>query len=589
MPAGDGACHGGRHVAAGAGAMAAVAGALGLPAPPDWRLSSLCAATDGVRVVVRGGSQRIAFLVQPPGTQGALVQAGGFALSCEGPAGAPARRFLRAVATRLRALGFEDIVRLIEDDPLSFTEQGTPGQPRERLRVPYVGPPIGLWESGWRNFFADQDFEILVGVPSADHTRTIDIEITDRECFYSRPAMTRRKWSFLDWPVETHEDDRSGDGPASRHGDGRNSLVVDLEEEDLILGSGAKADALVEAVRQRAATAGCVVITHLCTPIVIGEDFGALARRIERSCDRKVVQWSQRDRDQLDSFGEHLRHLLGREGTFAAVPDERSLNLFHFPREYREEELLPFLSDLGLRVEVCAFPDVDLPSLERLGAAHWQVFCERASYPTKLRELLARSPRPVLDVRAPYGLSRTRECLGAIAAAAGRREAFADVWCRRFGPLEREWHDLRAWARELGVAFVVSEATLPRLWGLRFGQAAPLVPCVREMGFRVHVLYYDPHGEPPSLPEGEEADVVVFRTPTELAGALAGPGFEAVYSDLCFDWRLNAAGKARFSTRDFEMGAGGALRTLRRLLALCRLPFFARYRAHLERRAVARG
>ena len=50
---------------------------------------------------------------------------------------------------------------------------------------------------------------------------------------------------------------------------------------------------------------------------------------------------------------------------------------------------------------------------------------------------------------------------------------------------------------------------------------------------------------------------------------------------MFFDWRISRAGKARFSSKDFEMGLGGALRTLKRLLSVCRLPFYRRYRPHL--------
>jgi len=75
--------------------------------------------------------------------------------------------------------------------------------------------------------------------------------------------------------------------------------------------------------------------------------------------------------------------------------------------------------------------------------------------------------------------------------------------------------------------------------------------------------------------------VTVFRAPWELARALREGDFRAVYSDIAFDWRIMRAGKARFSSKDFEMGLGGAMRTFRKLLSLCRLPFFRRYAAHL--------
>ena len=134
------------------------------------------------------------------------------------------------------------------------------------------------------------------------------------------------------------------------------------------------------------------------------------------------------------------------------------------------------------------------------------------------------------------------------------------------------------------LAFVVSEATLPTLRELRFGQGAPLSKMLAEMGFGIDLLYYDPHGGEPELPPDlRGARVATFRSPWELEKALREGGFQAVYSDMFFDWRVSSAGKARFSSRDFEMGLAGALRSFQRLLAVCRLTFYGRYAAHLAR------
>ena len=146
------------------------------------------------------------------------------------------------------------------------------------------------------------------------------------------------------------------------------------------------------------------------------------------------------------------------------------------------------------------------------------------------------------------------------------------------------WEELRREAAAHRLAFVVSEATLPRLLEPRYGHGAPLAPIVREMGFGLDLIYYERHGEAPVLPEGlRDARVLIFRTPAELERALSGGGFSAVYSDIFFDWRVSRAGAARFSAKDFGMGLEGARRGLERLLAVCRTPFYRRYARHLAR------
>jgi hypothetical protein len=52
-----------------------------------------------------------------------------------------------------------------------------------------------------------------------------------------------------------------------------------------------------------------------------------------------------------------------------------------------------------------------------------------------------------------------------------------------------------------------------------------------------------------------------------------------------YDWRLTEAGKGAFSIQHFEMGLHGAIRTIERLLQVCRNPFYAKYSRFLRRTA----
>ncbi len=557
-----------RHITAGPTACAAIARLLGLKADGGWRVQGVCAVDrDNVRVSLRGGEHRLVFFVKQKS-----------ALCPEGQAGPAEIRFLKAAAGRLGRRSVGDLVRIIESDPCSFAEDIEPGQEGDKIKVPCIGQPMGLLEAGWRNFFADQDFEVLLGVPECSPKGTVTIQYADLECYYARPRRSFHKWNFLDWPeVGMDETPRMDNG-------GESLIVAELEERDMILGTGERADALVAEARRMASDGQYLIFTHLCTPIVMGEDFQGLARRCQREVGGPTVSWSQKDRDGNDNFGAHLRALLGRPGFFAGRPAPATVNLFHFPMAYRDEELLPLLREFGIKTNICVFPDIEFPALEDLPKAYWQVFCERSSYPSPAKELLAASPRPVLTVPAPYGLRRTQECLKAIAAAAGRQSAFAAVWRKRMADFMPRWEKLREQAKGCRLAFVVSESTLPRLMNLRYGHGAPLAAMALELGFGIDLVYYDLHGEPPQLPEGlQGARVTVFRTPAELDRALQEGDFQAVYSDIFFDWRISRAGKARFSSKDFEMGLAGAERTLRRLLAACRLPFYRRYGAHLGR------
>lgn len=573
-----------RHVGAGPRALGAVAELLGLKGGESgWALEGLCAAReDGTRLraSLKNGAHRLVFYVLPAASPEGRVRAPGFSLAAEAGSGPAALKFLAVAAARLRGRTLDDLVKILEDDPESFVELLPAGQDGDRIKVPCIGQPIGLLEAGWRNFYADQDFEVLLGVPDCSSENTVNVEYADLECFYARPKRSFNKWTFLDWPEESEDGPRDG-GDAD--GEGESNIVAELEERDMIMGTGERADALVAEVRKRAAAGGYILFTHLCTPIVMGEDLQGLAKRCEDEVGGSAVRWSQKDRDGNDNFGEHLRAILARPGVFDVPAKSSSLNLFHFPKLCREKELRPFLESLGLTVNLSAFPDIRLSDLERLplGAQHF--FCERSTYPTKLRDMLSQHSRPVVTVAAPYGLAGTKSCLAGIAAAAGKTPEFEAAWACKESALRPAWDAMKAEASGRRLAFVVSEATLPRLTALRYGHGAPPGTMAAEMGFGIDIVYFDRHGAPPVLPAAlKDARVAVFRSPWELERALRDGEFSAVFSDIFFDTRVTRAGKARFSSKDFEMGADGALRTFERLLTVSRLPFYRRYAAHLR-------
>ncbi|MBI5883658.1 MAG: hypothetical protein HZB91_11210 [Elusimicrobia bacterium] len=590
------------HLIAGRKALKAVSGLLGLDsAGSGWKLEALCClGRDNIRLGLAQGRQipggrtssapggglamgglakaasRIVFYLVPLDSAEAIVFARKLGLSLDSAASPALKRFLETMAARLKDRSLADILAVLHDDPETFAELEPSGPAESRLMVPMAAGPINLLEAGWRNFFGDQDFEVLLGYPELSMKKTIYARYSDRECLYSWAGNDPRKWSFFAYPMRVPSD--SFGAAVFRKG-----VIMELDEKDMVLGPREKADALVDSVaaRARSSDAEFVVFNHFCTTIVMGEDFAEVGRRMEDASGRTTIRWSHRDRDLLDNFGDYFRSLMGKLGFFDAPCDPDSVNLFHFPTDYREAQLVPFLKELGLKINLRLFPDVEFPAVASLPKARLQIFCEATSYQAKLHEILAKSPRPVLTVKAPYGIEGTQECLSSIAKAAGKEKAFEAAWGRKIAEVGPLWDAMRLQAKGLRLAFVTADTTLPRLWGLRHGQGPPLMKMIQEMGFGVDIIYHDPHAEGVDIPEGRDITLTVFRTPAELDDALRTGLFQAVYSDIFFDWRLTCAGKARFASKDFEMGLDGAVRSFQRLLGACRMPFYARYGSHL--------
>lgn len=441
---------------------------------------------------------------------------------------------------------------------------------------PGVGGEVATLQDGWRNFFCDQDFDDARLPLDWDLARTLIVEYADRECFYSEPERTHSKWSFLDYPFEQ----------PLRHGLGMGagrSLATEIGEREIVMGTAPTMNALVNAVKDRAKGAEFALVHGLCTPLVMGDDLGGLARRCADACGGGAVEVSMNDQAQMNGLAACMRSILQGAGYFDSPGAPEAVNLFHFPRRFRTEAVLPMLGDLGLTANVSLYPEVDLSALKDLHKAGLQIFCERASdLGDTVHEMLGEGRRTVLTVPAAYGVAGTRACLSAIAAAAGKSAEFEKAWAKRLDAFLPRWEERRREAATRRLAFVVSEATLPGLSGLRFGQGAPVLRMAAEMGFGIDLLYFAADGKAPApeaLPPG--ARVRPFLTPAELARALREGEFHAVYSDVYFDDRVSRAGKSRFSSRFFEMGLEGARRSLERVLAACRNPFFSRHASHL--------
>ncbi|MCM2304763.1 MAG: radical SAM protein, partial [Elusimicrobia bacterium] len=351
--------------------------------------------------------------------------------------------------------------------------------------APGVGGEVAALSDGWRNFFCDQDFEDARRPLDWSLAKTMIVEYSDRECFYSEPARTFGKWSFLDYPFEQPLRHGLGLGGSER------SAAAEIGEREIVMGTSPTMDALVDAVGRRAGGAEFVLVNKLCTPLVMGDDLDGLARRCAAACGGTAVEVSMNDALQMNSVEACLRSILSREGFFESSGAPDAVNLFHFPRRFREEAVLPLLRDLGLRANASFYPEMDLAALKDIPKASRHVFCERASdLGDKIRAVLGEGRGEVLTVPAAYGVAGTRACLSAIAAAAGRSAEFEKAWAARIAAFLPAWDERRAEAASRRLAFVVSAETLPGLSELRFGQGAPVLPLVLEMGFGVDLLHY---------------------------------------------------------------------------------------------------
>lgn len=429
----------------------------------------------------------------------------------------------------------------------------------------------------WRRFFCD--FETCRNARSRLETDTRAVEIwhQDLECSFATASFFGGHPSFFDFPWNRPRPPapvrrRPAAGPRGERPGRPASLVTNLRQLDVVHGGAARLEAALRAAVRACPDAEAIQITGTCVPTVIGDDARAVTRRLGRRLRIPVYYANPAGNE----YGDTARAFVDRARRSAAArrrPRPRSVNLVGFPEGPALDELVALLEAAGIAVRARALPAFDLRQAGDYLAAAAQVLYPNADYDETYAEAFEPLPIRTLRPPAPFGWEATRRWLEAVATACGGDPHRArDAVRRAKAPLRRAWRAGRAAAAAYRVAFVVDLEEADRLrdparmWGV------PVVSMLEELGFGIDVLCFDDRGRAPS-------SFLRFRTPAELERLLREGSFAAVYSEFTFDDRPARAGKARFALSAFEPGLQGAVRTLERLVEICRWPFPRRYAA----------
>jgi len=547
---------------------------------PGWHLERLVATPpERLRFELAGGNSSFVFHLRPPDTEQALLRRPGFAICYEGSGTTRAiEQFLEQVANSIGSHTLEELFALVEPDLLAADSSAPP-----EMAPAAVGGPIGDQAAGWRNFLAYDDFR-----NERTDLRWLDdtliLSLGDRECAFSHPLPDPAKWHIFDDPRLPLPG-----RPAPPAAPGPQLCTVELDQTDVILGSRARLEVAVQSVSRSNPDTELLMVNHLCTPVVIGDDLGALARRCRAETSCTVLAWSRAAKSRHSELEELLRQMRD-EPRRSGGARTRDVNLFAFDPIFHDRELGPLLSAAGVTANVIPLPEVRMSALRRSSTSRLHLVPEHSPFLPALHRVLDAPGDRLVVVPSPYGKSGTRACLEATAAAVGAEQALEAAWQAQETGLAEAWAALRTKTREHTLALVGDAGQLERLADPQT-YGVPLLPLIHEMGFGLRLLLHadDPVAQPAltarmhALPGQDDAAVRFFRDPRELTRLLADQGISAVYSDFRDDRRIAAAGKARFSMRTFEPGLHGALRTLRGLLGLCTLPFYRRYGRFLGR------
>jgi hypothetical protein len=397
-------------------------------------------------------------------------------------------------------------------------------------------------------FFYDQERERqLASRVRLGGARTLSIHHATSECQFSKQKDTPYTTHFIRSP---HVIERS----EHTHREKSDWVSTRIGDYQMIAGSNESLRRVLEQAADRVDEWDAVSVYVSCVPVISGEDFGGAIREFTLKTGKPVMIAGTTGTDLKRGFLEVALDALAARPAGAPARLPGTVNLVGFPGTRATWELCALLACTGVSVGQQQLPVLDLERLVRFEEAQAQLLFPMVEYERLYKGLFEPLPVPVVRVPPPFGVDGTVRFLEAALDAAGvdRDEGMGRV-SGDLDAVRAELEPLRARAGRHRLGIAVTSAQAEHLVRPERVCGIPLVELLSELGFRVEVLRQS-------------------EDPARLDWWL-GSGLSAVCTDVAHDERLLARGVGQFGLADLEPGLAGAVRTLRRLLSACELPF----------------
>jgi hypothetical protein len=508
------------------------------------------------------------------------------------------RRILLGAAT------LEDLAAVIAGDPdVKLSEDRLPRQSATDQASFDQKSMLSTWGSTeiWSQFFAVA--EIARGrLDSLDiFERGSFIQHCDRDCLLVVPKgpvpMVDRV--FYPWFERVRQIGRPRRRRPDDSGKRRGSVrTTDLRERDVVMGTSIdKLKQVLDVVVEQGVD-DMLFLSCTCVPFVTGEDVESLVKHYRPKIDKPFFFLTTTPQSSVSVFREVLVRKRQAAEAAAGEPVPHTVNLIGYANEPALEELKGLLGEAGVGVNATFIPEMNFAAVSALPRAPVHVLYPNSLWQSTYDQLLFESRIQAVTPPAPYGRRGTERWLDEVCKAAGVRADVAGIVDRAFEPYRDAFRVLQEEASGHRLGFVVAADEVHRLTDPAGTWGVPLVKAIEEIGFGIDVMIraHDRKSANTSakavqavFAEPDRHSIKAFADRERLTRLLENGRFDAVYSDHLFDRRLTSAGKAQFSLQEFEKGLAGFLRTARRLLTVCRLPLYARYRRYLPPEDAAEG
>ena len=485
--------------------------------------------------------------------------------------------YIRYLCSRLKDISFEDIDACF-DEKRKKAWRRIYGTGAEAMRKKYFGNP-----DQWRNFLCTRALERNISGLVRILNPVAVVHHGELECRYATLSTDRNLAYFFNYPWSRQPEGTRRCAVSAAHFD------TDIDEKDLIMGPRKKLESMLDTAAGNLGDAEMLWINSTCISDIVGDDFEDLAIHAASTCGVPVFCSGPKTNVLMKSFSmmiDKYRGQTSRAQKKRTLP-RNTINLLGFPCVRGADEITELLGAMGVNIHVRMLPEIDFSDLGRIEQAPLNILYTLRDFEELYETALAGIDNECLRAPAPYGMEKTGNWLRAIAEKTGKKSRFHAFWNRAFKEAADEWRICCKQASAFRLAFVVDGPELDVLLDEEQNFAIDPLHFIQEMGFQIRFLVWGgdttwKRTAAAATRDLEHCDTQLFSSAQELDALLAQEDIHAVYSDYFFDDRILKAGKPQFSLGEFEMGIHGAVRTVQALLRTCRLPFYSRFKNHLQ-------
>ena len=357
----------------------------------------------------------------------------------------------------------------------------------------------------------------------------------------------------------------------------RRSSQIELDKIDIVMGCDKKMTDTLEVLGKQGFKN--MVIGVSCTNKLIGTDVDSIMRQCHNCQITEDLNYLPQD--FLNTFTEKYKQLLSKPAT--EMFEKNSINFLGYSVDRSFMDFVGLFRMWGIKINEIVLPRVRLDKLSNLFSAEINIVNDKEYYYPiyDALEMLK------IKLAPPYGWYNSLIWIEKVTRELNL-DMNIDEWSSYIQPREKKWRKLKSKANNHKVLFVFSSNEAKFIIKLNefFSYRFNMVFLLEEMGFEIQIIMFNIGDEDfenvkaklNSLSRNNNIVIEKLVSENEIDDKISKSSADIIYSDLYFDERAASLGMATFSYSIFEYGYDGAIASLERILSLCEMKYFKRYK-----------